>query len=79
LNQLENQKSEVAGSRADVQALKMESGARVVGPDAPTANSKTVKPGLHPNRTYTLPTTRWEAAKHRPGCPQSGFIVSVLP
>jgi hypothetical protein len=38
LNQLENQKPEAAESRVDVQTLRMENDAHVVGPDAPIAN-----------------------------------------
>jgi hypothetical protein len=44
LNQLRKQKPEAAGSRGAVQALRMENDAHVVGPDAPIANSKLVKP-----------------------------------
>ena len=43
LNQLEKQKLEAAGSSGAVQALRMENDAPVVGPGAPTANSKVVK------------------------------------
>src|SRR6266478_2406131 len=43
LSQLKKQKLEAAGSSGAVQALRMENDAPVVGPDAPTANSKTVK------------------------------------
>jgi hypothetical protein len=42
LSQLKKQKLEVAGSSGAVQALGMENDAPVVGPDAPTANSKMV-------------------------------------
>ena len=38
MNQLENQKPEAAESRVDVQTLRMENDAHVVGPDAPIAN-----------------------------------------
>ena len=48
LKQLEKQKPEAAGSRGAVQALRMENDAHVVGPDAPIANSKMVKPDLRP-------------------------------
>src|SRR5438270_10083608 len=43
LSQLKKQKLEVAGSSGAVQVLRMENDAPVVGPDAPTANSKMVK------------------------------------
>jgi hypothetical protein len=43
LSQLKKQKLEAAGSSGAVQALSMENDAPVVGPDAPTANSKMVK------------------------------------
>ena len=43
LSQLKKQKLEAAGSSGAVQALRMENDAPVVGPDAPTANSKMVK------------------------------------
>ena len=43
LSQLKKQKLEAAGSSGAVQALGMENDAPVVGPDAPTANSKMVK------------------------------------
>jgi hypothetical protein len=42
-SQLKKQKLEAAGSSGAVQALRMENDAPVVGPDAPTANSKMVK------------------------------------
>src|ERR1700693_2643070 len=48
LSQLKKQKLEAAGSSGAVQALRMENDAPVVGPDAPTANSKMVKLGLRP-------------------------------
>jgi hypothetical protein len=43
LSQLKKLKLEAAGSIGAVQALRMENDAPVVGPDAPTANSKMVK------------------------------------
>src|SRR6266478_9372620 len=43
LSQPKKQKLEAAGSSGAVQALRMENDAPVVGPDAPTANSKMVK------------------------------------
>ncbi len=43
LSQRKKQKLEVAGSSGAVQALRMENDAPVVGPGAPTANSKMVK------------------------------------
>src|SRR6202023_2909544 len=43
LSQLKKLKPEAAGSSGAVQALRMENDAPVVGPDAPTANSKMVK------------------------------------
>jgi hypothetical protein len=43
LSQLKKQKPEAAGSSGAFQALRMENDAPVVGPDAPTANSKMVK------------------------------------
>ena len=42
-SQLRKQKLEAAGSSGAVQALRMENDDPVVGPDAPTANSKVVK------------------------------------
>jgi hypothetical protein len=45
LSQLKKQKLEAAGSTGAVQALGMENDAPVVGPDAPTANSKMVQLG----------------------------------
>jgi len=51
LSQLKKQKLEAAGSSGAVQALRMESGAPVVGPDAPTANSKAVKLDIATART----------------------------
>src|SRR5256885_4368984 len=42
-SQLKKQKLEAAGSSGAVQALRRENDAPVVGPDAPTANSKMVK------------------------------------
>ena len=48
LNQLKKRKPEAAGSSGAVQALRMENDAHVVGPDAPIANSKLVKPDLRP-------------------------------
>jgi len=52
LSQLKKQKPEAAESSGAVQALKMENDAPVVGPDAPTAESKTVK--------LDIATTDWE-------------------
>src|SRR6266478_9400376 len=43
LSRLKKQKLEAAGSSGAVQALRMENDAPVVGPDAPTANSRMVK------------------------------------
>jgi hypothetical protein len=43
---LKKQKPEDAGSRGAVQALKMGNDGHAVGPDAPIANSKMVKPEL---------------------------------
>jgi len=43
LSQLKKQKLEAAGSSGAAQALRMENDASVVGPDAPTANSKMVR------------------------------------
>src|ERR1700693_5369139 len=43
LSQLKKQKLEAAGSSGAVQGLRMENDAPVVGPDAPTANSKMFK------------------------------------
>src|SRR5262249_11254888 len=60
LNQLEKQKREAAGSRGAVQALRMENDAHVVGPDAPIANSKMVKPDLRP----------WTGTGQLLACPQ---------
>ena len=46
MSQLKKQKPEAAGSSGAVQALRMENDAPVVGPDAPTANSRMVKPDI---------------------------------
>ena len=46
LGQLKKRKLEAAGSSGAVQALRMENGAPVVGPDAPIANSNVVKPNI---------------------------------
>jgi hypothetical protein len=43
LSQLKKQKPKAAGSSGAVQASRMENDAPVVGPDAPTADSKMVK------------------------------------
>ena len=43
IESVKKQKLEAAGSSGAVQALRMENDAPVVGPDAPTANSKMVK------------------------------------
>src|SRR5580698_5115208 len=48
LSQPRKQKLEAAGSSGAVQALRMENDAPVVGPDAPTANSKVVTLTLRP-------------------------------
>jgi hypothetical protein len=56
LSQLKKQKLEAAGSSGAVQALRMENAAPVVGPDAPTANSKMVKLDIATTRTWGRPT-----------------------
>ncbi|GAC1670100.1 MAG: hypothetical protein NVS9B4_26130 [Candidatus Acidiferrum sp.] len=43
MSQLKKQKLEAAGLSGAAQALRMENDAPVVGPDAPTADSKMVK------------------------------------
>src|SRR5258705_6481819 len=43
LSRRKKQRREAAGSSGAVQALRMENDAAVVGPDAPTANSKIIK------------------------------------
>jgi bifunctional non-homologous end joining protein LigD len=57
LSQLRKQKLEVAGSSGAVQALRMENDAPVVGPDAPTANSKMLEPDIATARTEIPPTS----------------------
>jgi hypothetical protein len=48
LNQRRKKKPEAAGSSGAVQALGMENGDPVVGPDAPTADPKMVELPLRP-------------------------------
>ena len=51
LSRLKKRKLEAAGSSGAVQALGMENDAPVVGPDAPTANSKMVQLDIAAART----------------------------
>jgi hypothetical protein len=59
LSQLKKQRLEAAGSSGAVQALRKENDAPVVGPDAPTANSKMVKLDI----ATTAATTRTNHGK----------------
>jgi hypothetical protein len=62
LSQLKKQKLKAAGSSGAVQALRMENDAPVVGPDAPTTNSKMVKLEIDPIRM----ANRRQAGRERP-------------
>jgi len=69
MSQLKKQKLEAAGSSRAVQALRMENDGSVVGPDAPTADSKMVKRDIATadwcRPTFSLRLTPSEQSKLR--------------